>query len=73
MASRKNIPSVGALMTTKEVAARLRTTTDHVTRLALRGELPSLKLGTRPGKRGGRRLFPADEIERWIAAHVARA
>lgn len=64
---------LGPLMTTREVAARLRVSQDHVVRLALRGELPSLKVGSRPGQRGGRRLFLARDVDAWIAARVSRA
>ncbi len=71
--SRNPNASVGNLLTTKEAAARMRVSVDYLIRLALRGEVASLKLGTRPGQRAGRRLFPESEIEGWIARHLRAA
>jgi len=60
----------GPLLTTREAAARMRVSRDFLTNLALREEIPSVKLGPPPGQRGGRRLFPASEIEAWIGRHL---
>ena len=73
MATKDPNPNIGALLTTKEAAARMRVSVDYLVTLALRGEVASLKLGTRPGQRGGRRLFPESEIEGWIARHLRAA
>ncbi len=64
---------IGPLLTTKEAAARLRVSTDYLIGLALRGEIASIKLGSRPGQRGGRRLFPESEINGWLVRHVRAA
>ena len=64
---------LGELLTTKQVAERLKSSTDYVIRLALRGEIASIKIGSRPGAKGGRRLFPAREVERWLEAKLQRA
>jgi len=61
---------IGALLTTKEAAARMRVSIDYLVTIALRGEIASIKLGTRPGQRGGRRLFPESEINAWLARHM---
>ena len=64
---------IGALLTTKEAAARMRVSVDYLVTLALRGEIPSIKLGTLPGKRGGRRLFPESEVNGWLARNLRSA
>lgn len=61
---------VGALMTTREAAARMRLSPYTVTVLALRGELASVKVGSAPGRRGGRRLFPVSEVEGWLSRRL---
>ena len=66
-------PQIGALLTTKEAAARMRVSVDYLVTLALRGEVASIKLGTRPGARGGRRLFPESEINGWLARNLRTA
>jgi len=64
------IRDVGPLLTTREAAGRMRVSRDFLTTIALRGELQSVKLGTRPGQRGGRRLFPQSEVDGWIAKRL---
>lgn len=64
---------IGPLLTSHEAAARMRVSRDYLLTLALRGEIASIKIGTRPGCRGGRRLFPAAEIDRWIGSRLGRA
>jgi excisionase family DNA binding protein len=64
---------VGPLLTTREAAERMRVSRDFLTTIALRGELASVKLGTRPGQRGGRRLFPLSEVDGWIAKRLRTA
>ena len=61
---------IGALLTTKEAAARMRVSVDYLVTIALRGELASIKLGTRPGQCGGRRLFPESEVNAWLARNL---
>ena len=61
---------IGPLLTTKEAAARLRMSTDYLIGLALRGEIPSIKLGSRPGQKGGRRLFPESEVAAWVLRNL---
>lgn len=68
---RKN--EIGELFTTKEAAARMRISTDTLTVMALRGDIPSIKLGTRRGQRGGRRLFPVAEVEAWLQRNLKAA
>ncbi len=63
----------GTLLTTKEAAARMRVSVDYLVTLALRGEIASIKLGTKPGQRGGRRLFPESEINAWLARNLRTA
>ena len=65
-----NHKDIGRLLTTREVAQRIRMSPDFVTHLALTGEIASVKVGTRPGQRGGRRLFPESEIESWLARNL---
>jgi len=68
-----NPTNIGPLLTTREAAARMRVSIDYLVILALRGEIESVKLGTPPGQRGGKRLFPASEVEAWIARHLRAA
>lgn len=65
--------TIGPLLTTREAATRLRVSTDYLLTLALRGEVASLKVGTRAGQRGGKRLYPESEIERWLSEHLRAA
>lgn len=62
--------AIGPLLTTREAAMRMRVSRDYLINLALRGEIASIKLGTRPGERGGRRLFPASEIDDWVGRNL---
>lgn len=64
---------VGELLTTKEAAARMRVSTDFLTTLALQGKIASIKIGTRPGRRGGRRLFPESEVNGWLLRNLKTA
>ncbi|MBP7127398.1 helix-turn-helix domain-containing protein [Myxococcota bacterium] len=61
---------IGTLLTSKEAAARMRVSVDYLLGLALRGEVQSVKIGSRPGQRGGRRLFPESEVNGWIARNL---
>ena len=61
---------VGELLTTKEAAARMRVSADWLTTQAQCGRIASIKIGTRPGQRGGRRLFPESEIEGWLSRNL---
>lgn len=60
----------GALLTTREASARMRVSVDYLVKLALKGASRSVKLGTAPGRCGGRRLFPAVEIDAWVARNL---
>ena len=64
---------IGPMLTTKEAAARMRVSVEYLMTLALRGEIASIKIGTKPGQRGGRRLFPESEINAWLARHLRTA
>ena len=64
---------IGPLLTTKEAAVRMRISVDYLVTIALRGELASIKIGTAPGKRGGRRLFPESEVDAWLAGRLRSA
>ncbi len=63
----------GAMLPLKQAAARLGISVWHARDLCLRGEIASVKLGTRPGKRGGRRLIPESEINAFIERNLRRA
>lgn len=64
---------IGPLLTTREAAARMRVSVDYLLTLALRGEIASVKIGTRPGCRGGRRLFPESEVNAWLTRNLRAA
>ena len=60
----------GAMLPTKEAAVRMGISIWHLRDLCLRGEMSSVKIGSRPGQRGGRRLIPECEINAWIARNL---
>jgi len=63
----------GRMLTTAQVAERLGLSTDTVCKLILRGELPSVKLGTRLGQTGGIHRIPERCVNEWIARNLTTA
>jgi len=72
MASSKT-SDFGRMLTVKEAAPIAGVSSDYLRDLCLRGEIQSVKIGTRPGKRGGRRLIPESEVQNWIARNLRAA
>lgn len=64
---------IGPLLTTAEVAARLRVSKRMVLNLLKRGELRSVKVGTDWGRTGGKHLVPARLVEEWLARQLRAA
>lgn len=73
MATRNEPPAFGALLSLKDAAPRMGVSVWHLRDLCLRGEIQSVKIGSRPGVRGGRRLVPESEINAWISRHLRAA
>lgn len=64
------VKDYGRLVPLPEAAERLGVSVCHLRDLCLRGEMASVKIGTRPGKRGGRRLIPESELSAWVARNL---
>ena len=63
----------GRLLTMQEAADRMRLSVWTLRRMALRGELMSCKVGSAPGRKGGKRLVPELEVNNWIERNLRSA
>lgn len=63
----------GTMLTVKDAAQRLGISIWHLRDLCLRGDVASVKIGTRPGSRGGKRLIPESELASWISRNLRQA
>ena len=60
----------GVLLPLSVAAARLGVSVWHLRDLCRKGAISSVKIGSRRGQRGGRRLIPESEINAWIARNL---
>lgn len=70
---RKEIREYGRLLTMLEAADRMRLSVWTLRRMALRGEIQSCKVGSPPGRKGGKRLVPELEVSNWIERNLRSA
>lgn len=61
---------LGNLLTTKEAAEKMHVSTDYLNNLALQGKIKSIKIGSLPGIRGGRRIYPESEVNKWLLQNL---
>lgn len=61
---------LGELLTTKQAAARMKVSADYLNKLALQGKIKTIKIGSLPGVRGGRRIYPESEVNKWLSQNL---
>ena len=60
----------GVLLPLSAAAVRMGVSVWHLRDLCLKGSIASIKIGSKRGQRGGRRLIPESEIDAWIARNL---